>query len=357
MEKIKSYYEEKKHLLPATFFILGVLFDILTLGQIDDQISIIQQGAYIGIIALMLHLDFCLPPASSDSFFAKIWSYRREVIHFFLGALLSVYTIFFFKSASLFNSFIFLSIMLLLLVGNEFERVKQGGHFIPYALLSLCVTCYWICIAPMGWGEIGWVPFMLGIIVSSAFMGFLYIRLIKAGIEEASAFKQVLLPSILINVLFVGLYAFAILPPVPLSINHIGIYHDIKKEGGKFNLFYDRPWWKFWERGAQSFKKRSGDELFCFVQIYSPSKFKENLSITWYKKNNKNEWKSWDTIPLPIVGGRAEGYRGYVKKSNYENGDWRVSVYTSDQREVGRIYLEVFDDNSGEPRVFRQDIY
>lgn len=357
MQKLKKIYDEKKDWFPATFFILGVLFDIVTLAPIDDKFTLIQQGVYIAIISLMLHLDFCWGPGEGKGFWGTIWRFRKEAIHFFLGSLLSVYTIFFFKSASFLNSFIFLSFLLVLLVGNEFERVQKGGHFIPYSLLALCVTCYWVCIAPMGWGEIGWIPFLLAIVVSSAYMIFLYQLLIRSQVDPAKALTQVLFPSVMVNVVFVALYWFAILPPVPLSITKIGIYQNIEKQNGQFHLYYDRPWWKFWEKGAQTFLSRPGDVINCFVQVYSPSKFRENLSITWFKKNNQGEWKSWDSIALPVVGGRAEGYRGYVKKSNYEPGEWRVGVYTSDKREVGRIYFEVVTEISLEPRKFREDIY
>jgi hypothetical protein len=46
-----------------------------------------------------------------------------------------------------------------------------------------------------------------------------------------------------------------------------------------------------------------------------------------------------DSIPIRILGGRQEGFRGYGMKSNYQPGKWKVHVETTDGREIGRIYF------------------
>ena len=52
-----------------------------------------------------------------------------------------------------------------------------------------------------------------------------------------------------------------------------------------------------------------------------------------------------------LVGGRVEGFRGFGTKSNYQPGDWKVQIETTDEREIGRVYfnLEIAPD---EPRTF-----
>jgi hypothetical protein len=76
--------------------------------------------------------------------------------------------------------------------------------------------------------------------------------------------------------------------------------------------------------------------------------------MRWSLKNPRTgEYRSSDRIPLPIYGGRGEGYRGYGVKSNYEPGSWRVDVQTEDDRTIGSVPLTVIPDPASEPRVWR----
>jgi hypothetical protein len=61
-----------------------------------------------------------------------------------------------------------------------------------------------------------------------------------------------------------------------------------------------------------------------------------------------------DSIPIKIVGGREEGFRGFGVKSNYQPGEWKVQVETTDEREIGRVYftLEIAPEA---PRQFEFD--
>ena len=49
------------------------------------------------------------------------------MVHFFLGALLNLYAIFYFKSSSLLVSFAFLGVLVAVLLANEVRRIKAFG--------------------------------------------------------------------------------------------------------------------------------------------------------------------------------------------------------------------------------------
>jgi len=55
------------------------------------------------------------PPARLE----RIWNYRNLILHFSLGSLLHVYSLFYIKSASLLNSLLFLILMLSVILANE----------------------------------------------------------------------------------------------------------------------------------------------------------------------------------------------------------------------------------------------
>jgi hypothetical protein len=62
-----------------------------------------------------------------------------------------------------------------------------------------------------------------------------------------------------------------------------------------------------------------------------------------------------DSIPIKIVGGRAEGFRGYGFKSKYQPGAWKVQIETNDGREIGRVYFDL-QTVPAAPRSFAIDI-
>jgi hypothetical protein len=163
----------------------------------------------------------------------------------------------------------------------------------------------------------------------------------KLALEGALVRSQVALPAAVIHAVFVVLYYLHAIPPVPLSVKYMGIYHDVKKTPGEYELVTTRPRWRFWEHGDQTFLAKPGDVIHCYAQIFSPARFKDQLQVRWLYHGGRGGWQTSDAIPLPIVGGREEGYRGVTKKANYKPGEWRVQIETMDGREIGRIGFTV----------------
>ena len=154
--------------------------------------------------------------------------------------------------------------------------------------------------------------------------------------------------------LFAALYFLKVIPPVPLSLSEIGIYHEVRREGGEFVLSRERPSWRFWERGDQTFRARPEDKIYCYVSIFSPTRFAEQLQVRWLYRTETRRWAEADAIALAISGGRDGGWRGFTTKSNWKPGSWRVRVETSDGRELGRIDLKVIPEDSARPLTFKE---
>jgi hypothetical protein len=148
------------------------------------------------------------------------------------------------------------------------------------------------------------------------------------------------------------LYFARITPPVPLSLSEIGVYHEVRREGPRFELTTLRPRWKFWQRGDQDFLARPGDAVYCWVVVFSPTHFQERLSVRWLFRE-RDGWGEPDTIPLDIAGGRDGGWRAFTVKANYKPGRWRVEIVTSDNRELGRIDFDIIPDASAGKREQR----
>ena len=161
---------------------------------------------------------------------------------------------------------------------------------------------------------------------------------VKQSIQH---FEPVDAPFSLVLMGFLTLYLFRLIPPVPLSIPFIGVYHLVEKTESGYRLSDERPRWRFWDHGDQHFKAQPGDKIYVFFRIFSPAHFSDQVTMRWYWKPKASDWKLQDSIAIAIVGGRAQGFRGYGVKSNHQPGDWKVQVETTDGREIGRIYFNL----------------
>ncbi|MEZ4752372.1 MAG: DUF2914 domain-containing protein [Bdellovibrionota bacterium] len=343
VETFQKHYQKHAKTAPAMSFALGFVFDIATMGRIDSAWMIAQQGLYLAIVGVLVLFELWekLGDYNPRKHFKKFWRYQEAVVHFFLGALLSAYTLFYFKSASVFSAFLFLFLLSALLIANEFERVRRAGIALRFGMFSLCLASYLIYTMPIFLGFLGDFPFLLSISLSTALGTIIYYVLRDQLPDKARLRRQALYPHLAVHLIFTVLYFLRAIPPVPLSISYMGVYHDITKKGDEYHLSYTRPSWKFWQNGDQVFEYVEGDKLFGFASIFSPSGFKDNVYVRWLYKEGKQGWQTQDLIPIQITGGRDEGFRGYTVKEHFRPGSWRFQVETEDGREIGRLYFEI----------------
>jgi hypothetical protein len=344
---LRLRYAQSERAVALAFFAAGFVFDILTVGRIDAWLTIAQQAAYLAVIGFALTqmlLEEGAPPREGWWF-----RWRSAVVHFLLGALLNLYAIFFFKSSSLLVSFSFLAFLLLLVLANEMPRFKALGLPFKFALLALCLLCFAAAVVPIFVGSIGLGVFLLSMAVGAAPLAALGWRLRSRG-----ARRSVLVPLGLVLIGFLTAYLFRVIPPVPLSIPYIGIYHGVERTAEGFRLSHERPWWRFWHNGDQRFAAQPGDRVYVFFRVFSPANFSDQVLLRWYRRL-PGGWALQDSIPIRIVGGREEGFRGYGFKSNHEPGSWKIQVETTDAREIGRIYFELEAVPEG-PRDFSMEI-
>lgn len=358
VERVEKKVEKYKPYVPATFFLGGFVFDLLTVSRIDENFQLIQQIIYLIVIGLLMIAEKSprVEGWFSKGFLFKVWEFRYEIIHFLLGSLLSVYMIFYFRSASLATAIVFVGIVAALLVLNEFSFFKQLGSIMRFAMFAMCCCSYFIYLVPIMWKQIGPFTFVFSVILSGIFFTLFYYILTKyEHITTRQRFVEVALPGIAVHILFVVLYFFKLLPAIPLSVEKMGIYHKLERQGSDFILYYDRPWWKFWQSGAQTFIAAPDDKIHAFASIFAPEFFKDETKMEWWKKEAWG-WSRADAIIMNVSGGREKGFRGYTVKNNFTDGDWQVRVMTSDGREIGRLNFTVLK----QPDVvheFQTDIY
>ncbi|MBX3016457.1 MAG: DUF2914 domain-containing protein [Bdellovibrionaceae bacterium] len=338
-----QYYAANEALFGSLIFIGGFVFDIFTLSDYDDPFALIQQSVYLVLIGLFIYLEtldnrqsLTLPPWAQ-----KAWVLREIGMHFLLGSLLSLYSLFFFKSASLATALIFMIAMAALLVANEFPQLQRRGPIIRWALWTLCLMCFLQILMPILFTYVGLIPFLFAWTISGLVLACVAWLLTRAFTSQLRETRSLLWPSAAALVVFLVLYIFKAVPPVPIVLKDIGIFHKVEKVGDAYILTEERPWWKFWHRGDQDFQAKPGDLIYAYFAIASPGRIQDQIKLRWMFKDPRAGWTSMDAQNIAIRGGRGDGYRGFAFKKNYQEGKWRVQVETSDDREIGRLSFEV----------------
>lgn len=353
---VLKLHDRFENYLPALFFSGGFGLDVMTLGDVDELSNIIILSIYLITAVLIMSFEIrgIETYESQNNWVKKAFHYRDDAFHFCLGALLSAFTLFYFKSSSLANSFFFLLAMVLILLLNETPLFQKNGIIVRSILIMLALVSYLILMVPMLVGRVNIFVFSLSLICAFALSFFSFWLLSKNNRDKRPLLKNLLYPQLLVVIVFVLLYWLKILPPVPLSIKSIGIYHNVIKENGEYLVETEKPKWKFWLNGDQEFYAEPGDKVYVAASVFSPAGFQGKVFLHFLKES-ADGWQTSDRIPIRILGGRKKGFRGYAFKENYLPGNWQVRIETASDLEIGRINFEIIPkDPSSEGRFFRR---
>jgi hypothetical protein len=336
--QIKRIHQEYHQYYPVLFFVLGFIFDVVTLGEIDDFSNTLSQTIFIVISAGLLKFELTnSPPLETNTIARFINKYHKEILHFCFGSLLNTYMLFYLKSSSLATSAVFLIMLCTLIIANEMDYFKKIGVSIRVILFSICLFSFFIAQLPLLIGTANaWIFFLSAILTSGTFY-----LIFKLFIKQ----KMILHPHLATVMLFIALYLFKIFPPLPLAIKSIYVFKKVEKSKSGYIATSEKPWWKFWQAGDQDYFYVPGDRVFVFTSVFAPGGYTGQIQMRWQKKIN-SEYQNSDTIPLTLIGGRREGFRGYSYKQTVTPGDWRVLVETPSGHEIGRINFEIISRNN-----------
>ena len=106
-----------------------------------------------------------------DSAFARFLKKSRPyypmAMQFLLGGLFSAYAVFYSRSATLTRTGVFLGVLVLLLVANEFLRDRLSNLRLLVTLYALATFSFFTFFLPVMIGTIGSWVFLLGAILSA----------------------------------------------------------------------------------------------------------------------------------------------------------------------------------------------
>ncbi|MBS2025384.1 MAG: DUF2914 domain-containing protein [Deltaproteobacteria bacterium] len=356
--RLDAFRAKHKQLEGALFFVGGFCFDLLLLERIDSRPMLIHQGSYLVLLSILLAVDHHYSQAHVEKkgLWGKALHYRHELIHFLFGTLLNAFLVFYFKASSGVFAFGFLCLLGALLLANESPRFRELGPLMRVALYSFALTSYFSYLYPVIAGYLSPWLFVAAVGTASAVTIVLWFVYQRFTPDESWNFKNALAPALVIQGLLLALYFMHVVPPVPLSVKWMGVYHGVEREGRESRLLHEAPRWKFWAHGDTDFKARPGDRVWAFVRVFAPRNFDDGIKIRWFRDDPKKGWVGTDAIPLRIVGGGEEGWRGEAYKDHYVPGDWRVEIETNDGRTIGELDFTITADDSTAPREFRKDL-
>jgi hypothetical protein len=350
-QRLQSFRHRHQHAEHLIFFAGGFLFDSVMIHRIDDALVLIQQGVYLIVIGVVLagvvtwneRTPELPAPSKSLKWFTDV---SGPLVHFMLGTLLNAYALFYFRSASGWSAALFVAVIAILLIVNELPLFRRLGPVVLYALYSFCLTSYFAYLYPVLLGRMRSWMFLLAVatsLIPLVLIGRVHLR---AAANRGHVLRHALLPSIGAQAVLVTLFLLRLLPPVPLSLLEIGIYHDVTRDpSGSYLLTRQpAPWWRPWTRDDSDFIARAGDRVYCFFRVFAPARFEDQVRVRWSYREPGRGWLPSDAVPIVVRGGHERGYNGYTYKQNWRPGDWRVAVETGDGREIGGHTFSVRED-------------
>ncbi len=319
--------------------IAGFIFDTLTLGRPDQWFGNAVLVTYLLISAACIL--FMVTYGSRK----KIPISPLIILQFCFGNLAGGLLVLYGQSGTFEGSLLFFILFGVFIVGNELFRQYYSKVNFHIAAWYFLLLAYCALILPVIVGQFGdWVflgsGFMSALIVS----GFLYL-LFQLSPQSLAGFKRkITLTLVTILALFNGLYFLNVIPPVPLSLQDIGIYHSVaRNSAGNYDVEYEQPpWYEFFRKTAGTFVTQTAESAYCFSSVFAPAGLSTPIYHRW--EYYSDEFRSWETESLfsfSINGGRMSGYRGYTERSPLSPGTWRCSVETERGALIGRTTFTV----------------
>lgn len=359
ISRFRAFIRRHKKSAPVIFFILGFVWDSLTLGSIDRLYDRFILCIYLASLTGCLYLFNLADDGKwKGTFIEKYEEYFPLAIQFFLGGLCSAYVIFFFRSVSFTKTVSFFIILVVLLFANELLKKRISNKYLQFGTYFFVNFTFFTFFIPVIVNVMNTFIFIIsgGISLSSTLflVTFIYGKSpsTRKELNKTKLINLILIIYASINVF----YFFNLIPPVPLAMEEGIVAHNIEKEKGTYTITYK-------EGGLLSiFDKevhyKEGDSLFIFTSIFAPADLKKKVNHHWQWKNPRTQdWETSDRIEFEITGGRKGGYRGYTYKTNMLEGKWKVDVTTDNDLILGRISFSVVFDSTSTDKILKTEVF
>lgn len=339
-------FERYERHIGVASFIFGFIFDNLTLTRVDlrfDNMVFLVHLTIVSGAMFLLHLTLSGRPRTIvPTHYAR---YLPIAMQFSFGNLFSGFFVFYSRSGSLITSWPFLAFIILLLFGNELFRKYYARFTFHTSILFIAFFSYLIFLLPVLSHRMGPGIFIASGIGSIVLIGLFLLMVMRISPSEM---RRRLIPAAMsiacIYVAFHVLYFTNVIPPIPLSLKAIGVYHSVEwSPEGIYRFTYEVvPRFFFFSTESKVFHRTAGAPVYVYSAVFAPTDLRTKIFHRWsYYDERKEEWTVSDRLSFSIIGGRDGGWRGFTLKENIMRGKWRVDVITERDQLLGRIAFTI----------------
>ena len=335
-------------------FVAGFISDLITVVPLSLTNAIYLYGFYLGISAVATIASHYLfvRDAQEGPFLKGVRIVLSLAAQFTTGGLLSGCLIFYTRSAALSASWPFVLLLAAVFIGNEaFRHYKEQVSF-RSVLFFFSLYAYSIFTLPTLLHTISPKTFLESTLLAVGIFMLYLICLAMAGWKRLrSSMLETFIGTAVITGLVVGSYFTGIIPPLPLALSDVGVYHSIVHVGNEYEVQTEaavqEPWWDIGDIIPVTVHILPGEPLSVFSSVFAPTAFSTAVMHRWQWYNPQTHlWETRAVIAFPIDGGRSGGYRGYSTLSSVESGKYRVSIETLSGQVIGRIYFNVISTDT-----------
>lgn len=343
-DSVRAFVKKYERYVSAGSIVTGFIVDSFFLVRPDEFWGNVLLSSYLVVSALGISILAFYEKRGREAPFLLL-----PITQFIFGNMAGSLIVLYGRSGTLNGSYLFFIFLLAFLIGNEFMRAHYARITLHISAWFFLLQAYMVLVFPIAIGRLGTGAFILSTVVSVLIAGgLLYLVHIISKVSVLKSLKGIVFSIGGIFIFFNLLYFLNVIPPVPLALRDIGIYHTIEKGGTNiFKGTYEKPrWFEFGRNTSKTFHFTEGEKAYCFSSVFAPVKIGTEVFHRFeYYDATAEKWQSSARFSFTITGGRDSGYRLYSEKTVL-SGRWRCSVENERGALIGRI---VFDALPGTP--------
>lgn len=347
LKKLKVLYKRYEGVLIPLALFFGFATDILTFRLVRFTTS---------MVFLLGHLFFAAINIVVVNYFKEKTPKKRVIsywvlfaplfVQFSFGNLFSGFLIFYFESGSFFASWPFFLVLISLLVGNEIARRRDMGPVVQIGAYFFALFAYLNLALPYILKRLTPTIFIISGLTSLILI-FIFLYFLSRKVERIKKDVKTLGITVISIFLFINILYFSnLIPPIPLTMRDVGIYHEIQRINDNYLVKTEEC--QSWDNCFFSSKKRHIDasraRIYFYSAVYAPSGMDMTMVHRWQRKNEETgRWITKAEIPFNLYGGRSVGFRWYSYYT-VNPGLWRVTIQTERGQVVGRKRFHIIKE-------------